>query len=371
MTGKERFLTSLSLAQPDTVPTYTKGIGPEATLAIARELREGVPELAIDVMSSLSEEDHVELMDLFMLVYDELEIDGYANRDLGSWYWCLGFEKVDELHIRDAWGIVYRRNSDGLPVPVGHPVTSPEGLDSLPRVIGMGALTDNMRRASARFGERKALVGDILGPYTAAWFLRGTADLLMDYVLDPDFVHAVMRFVTDAARSRIEAFAEIGTDAMILSDDVGHKDSTFMSPNHYREFVAPYHRELTELGHALGLKMILHSDGKLWSILDDVVACGFDGLNPLEPEAGMDLGSVKATYGDRICLIGNLSIVNVLRTGTAAEVEEAVIQAIEDAAGGGGYILCDSNVITSEVKVENYITMMRAAKRHGQYGSTQ
>lgn len=367
MNGGERFLTALGLGQPDTVPTYTKGIGPEATLAIARELKEGIPDMPINVMAPLPEEDHMKLMDLFRLVYEELDIDGYANRDFESWYWCVGFETVDELHIRDSWGITYRRNSDGLPVPVGHPIKRSEDLDNLPPVIGMGAVTENMRRAATLFGERKALVGDMLGPYTAGWFLRGNAEFLMDFVLRPDFVHAVMRFVTDSAKARIEEFAQIDTKAMILSDDLAHKDSTFMSPAHYRNFVAPYHRELVSFGHALGLKMILHSDGNLWKILDDVLACGFDGLNPLEPEAGMDLASVKAAYGNRICLIGNFSIVNLLRNGTPAGVEEAVINAIEDAAGGGGYIVCDSNIITSEVKVENYITMMRATKKYGGY----
>jgi len=367
MTGRERFLTALSVQQPDVVPTYTKGIGPEATLAIARELREDVPEIPIDVMGTLSDEIHVRLMDMFMLVYDELDIDGYANRDLGSWYWCTGFEKVDDLHIRDSWGIVYRRNYDGLPVPVGHPISCPEDLEGLPAVIGMGAITDNLRRAAKRFAGKKALVGDILGPYTAAWFLRGSADFLMDYLLQAEFVHELMRFVTDAARARIEAFAEIGTEVMILSDDIGHKDGTFMSPTHYREFVAPYHRELVDLGHELGMKMILHSDGKLWAVLDEVVACRFDGLNPLEPEAEMDLAAVKEAYGDRLCLIGNLSIVNLLRTGTPAEVDEAVHRAIEDAGGGGGYVVCDSNIITADVNVENYITMMRAAKKYGRY----
>ena len=367
MTGKERILTCLSLGQPDTVPTFTKGIDPVATLAIARELQAGVAQMDVDLSHPPTVDDNDRLVDLFMLVHDELDIDGYAARDFASWYWCYGFDIVDELHIKDAWGIVYRRNRDGIPVPVHHPVKAIGDLRGLPPTIGMGAVTANVRRAAARFGDRKALVGDVLGPYYAASWLRGTAEFLMDLVARPDLAHALMRFATDAAKERISEFSDIGAVAMVISDDVAHKNGTFMSPSHVREFIAPYHRELVDLGHSYNMKMILHCDGNIWKILDDVVACGFDGLNPLEPEAGMDLATVKARYGDRLCLIGNLSIVSLLTTGTPAEVEAEVIRAIGDAGAGGGLVICDSNVITSEVRAQNYIAMMRAAKTHGRY----
>lgn len=367
MNGKERFLTSLSLQQPDCVPTFTKGMDPRATLAIARLLREGVPDMALDLEHPPTPEQNDLLLDLFMLIYDELDIDGYAARDFASWYWCYGFEIIDEVHMRDGWGIVYRRNRDGVPVPVSHPVTSLADLEGLPHSLGMGGITDNVRRAAARFGERKALVGDVLGPYYAASWLRGTAEFLMDLAAEQDVAHAVLRFATDAARARIDEFAAIGAVAMVISDDLAHKGGTFMSPAHFRELIVPYHRELVEHGHSLGLKMILHCDGDLWQILDDVVASGFDGLNPLEPEAGMDLAAVKSRYGRQLCLIGNLSVVSLLPRGTVEQVEAEVIRAIEAAGAGGGLVICDSNVITGEVKAENYVAMMRAAKAHGRY----
>jgi len=156
-------------------------------------------------------------------------------------------------------------------------------------------------------------------------------------------------------------------DMVTINDDVAHTLGPFMSPRHYREFIAPRHRELVEFGKALGLRMVLHCDGNLWQLIDDVIACGFEGLHPLQPDADMELGRVKRYLGERLCLIGNLSVTEVLANGTATEVEEAVIAAIEAAAGGGGYILSDSNVIDPGVKASNVITMMRAAKKYGSY----
>jgi uroporphyrinogen decarboxylase len=367
MTGEERFLAALRLEQPDTVPTFTKGMSPQAIVSVARELTSGVDGIDVDLMSPLPEEDNVRLMELLMLIHEELDIDGYSNRDVGLMYWGTGFEIVDDRHVRDGWGVVYQRNPHGIPVPVGHPVRTSADLDRLPQSTNAGATTELVRIGATRFKGRKALVGDVLGPYTGAWFLRGLTELLMDFICDPEFVQALMRFVTDAAKVKLRGAVDAGMSIVTVNDDVAHTHGPFMSPRHYREFIAPCHRELVEFGKALGLKMVLHCDGNLWSLIDDVIGCGFEGLHPLQPDAGMDLGRVKEYLGDRLCLIGNLSVTELLPAGSEAEVEEAVIRAIEDAAPGGGYILSDSNVIDSGVKAANFITMMRAAKKFGAY----
>jgi uroporphyrinogen decarboxylase len=90
-------------------------------------------------------------------------------------------------------------------------------------------------------------------------------------------------------------------------------------------------------------------------------------LNPLEPQAGMDLKKVKAYCGDRLCLIGNIDCLDLLCHGTPEQVDEAVRQAIDIAAPGGGYILSDSNSLHPGVNPENCIAMFRATKKYGRY----
>jgi uroporphyrinogen decarboxylase len=370
MTGEERFLAALRLEQPDTVPTFTKGMSPQAIVGVARELTDGADDVRIDLMSALPDEDNARLMELYMLIHEELDIDGYSNRDIGLMYWGSGLESIDDLHVRDGWGVVYQRNPHGIAVPIGHPVESPADLERLPTPARAAPPTELVQIGAARFKGRKALVGDVLGPYTASWFLRGTVELLMDFGSNPEFVHAVMRFATESGKVKLEGAVAAGMSMVTLNDDIAHKLGPFMSPSHYREFIAPYHRELVQFGKAVGLKMVLHSDGNLWPLIDDIVDCGFEGLHPLEPDAGMDLKQVKDRFGDRLCLIGNLSVTELLPTASPSEVEEAVIKAIEDAAPGGGYILSDSNVIDPGCKAENVITMMRAAKKYGSYAAT-
>jgi uroporphyrinogen decarboxylase len=115
------------------------------------------------------------------------------------------------------------------------------------------------------------------------------------------------------------------------------------------------------------LKVMRHSDGNLWPLLDTLLEAGYDGLNPLEPQAGMDLKKVKDYCGDRICLIGNIDCIELLPNGTPAQVESAVKQAIDDAAAGGGLIISDSNSLHPGVNPENCIAMFEATKKYGKY----
>jgi uroporphyrinogen decarboxylase len=98
-----------------------------------------------------------------------------------------------------------------------------------------------------------------------------------------------------------------------------------------------------------------------------MVRAGIDALDPIEPIAGMDIGEVKARYGDRIALCGNVDCGELLSRGTARQVIEAVKETIAKASPGGGHILASSNSIHPAVKPLNYKAMVEAARRYGRY----
>jgi hypothetical protein len=110
-----------------------------------------------------------------------------------------------------------------------------------------------------------------------------------------------------------------------------------------------------------------HTDGNIWSIFDMLIETGITGIHPIDPTSGMDIGEVKARYGDLICLIGNIDCGHLLTSGTTDEVRSAVKECISKAWKGGGFICTSSNSIHSGVRPENYIAMIEAIKEYGQY----
>jgi uroporphyrinogen decarboxylase len=154
---------------------------------------------------------------------------------------------------------------------------------------------------------------------------------------------------------------------IVLGDDYASNQGPLMSPAVFKQFILPRLRRMIDMIHDEGAFCIKHSDGNLYSLLDMIVDARPDGINPIEPVAGMELKKVKQLVGDRVCLSGNIDCGHLLPHGTEEQVAHAVRQAIADAAPGGGYILSSSNSIHSSCNPANLVAMVRAAKAYGAY----
>jgi uroporphyrinogen-III decarboxylase len=90
------------------------------------------------------------------------------------------------------------------------------------------------------------------------------------------------------------------------------------------------------------------------------------GIHPIQPSA-MDIKQVKAGYGHRVCILGNVDLDYTLTLGTPAEVDQEVKEKIEALAPGGGYIIASANSLPDYCKTENVLAMAQAIERYGKY----
>jgi uroporphyrinogen decarboxylase len=140
-----------------------------------------------------------------------------------------------------------------------------------------------------------------------------------------------------------------------------------MSPSHLREFFIPPFRAIVQGMRKLGKPVIMHNDGKIWDVLDDLVDTGINGFHPVERAAGMELSKVKDRYIGRLCPIGNVDNKYTMSTGTPAEVENDVMDCLKVAKPGGGYILSTDHSIHDGMPYDNVMAYIDAAKKHGMY----
>ncbi|MBU2548089.1 MAG: hypothetical protein KKB20_06765 [Proteobacteria bacterium] len=359
MNGKQRILTALEVRPPDRVPLYIHGINEAPIIGIGKHLTEGLPEPK--EFYQMTDAEKMKLLDTLFLIHEAFEVDGFTALEFGH------EEPIDDKQVRDDWGVVYRRNPFGLPVALGHPLPEPADLEGYRRPSPKRENLLLLDAARQRFGDEKAVFWMMRGTFVLSWRLAGMANLMLKMFDAPDFVHAIARMTLDYNLEMLDLLVESGLDVLIVEDDIADKNFPLISPEQFKEFVNPYNRVLVEKGHEKGLKVIRHSDGNLWPILDILLDTGYDGLNPLEPQAGMDLKRVKDYCGDRLCLIGNIDCVELLPHGRSDEVEAAVRRAIADAGHGGGLIISSSNSLHPGVNPENCITMFQAVKKFGLY----
>jgi uroporphyrinogen decarboxylase len=180
------------------------------------------------------------------------------------------------------------------------------------------------------------------------------------------FISRMIRFYVDLICLMIEAAADAGLPGFLYTDDLAYKSGPMLNPRMLEELYGDGYRRITETAHALGMKIIIHSCGNITSLLTWIADCGFDGVHPLEPTAGVDLAAAKKAVGDRICLVGNIDVSYILVSASKEEVFESVRQAIADAARGGGFILAADHS-HEDVSVERLRWMLEAGEIHGKY----
>ena len=184
----------------------------------------------------------------------------------------------------------------------------------------------------------------------------------------PESVSRIMEAYTELQRTKAQVYADHKiAPAYQVSCDIAYKGALMYSPEFLRrEMVPRLRREFEPLKQA-GIKLVLHCDGNLMEILDDLVDAGIDGLNPIEPTAGMDLAAIKKRYGKNLVLNGNVDA-NIGTVGTPEEVVEEVKRCIRDAGAGGGLCI-DSGAgeIFPSFPIENVIAMCEAVHEHGRY----
>ena len=213
----------------------------------------------------------------------------------------------------------------------------------------------------------KAVIVHLNDVFSLPRYLMGMENLLMAILIEPELVRALVNMSVDLNLEMARQVVARGAKIVYTGDDYAGNKGPFMSPKHFRELFYPGLRRVMGGFRELGLLVIKHTDGNLWPIMDMIIDSGIDCLDPIDPQAGMDLAEVKAKYGDRVALKGNVDCAQTMTFGTPEDVIAETKEALRKGAPGGGFILSSSNSIHSSVKPENYTAMLQTLQKHGQY----
>jgi len=194
----------------------------------------------------------------------------------------------------------------------------------------------------------------------AETFLIGLVDA-------PDLIHRYLDARLKTTLQMTEILLQRGVHGIHGGYDWAANKGPMFSPKHFRQFVFPRMKQITDLCHRYGVPYIKHTDGNVNSLLDDMVASGIDAYQAIEPRAGMDIERIKREYGDRLTLIGNVDCSTVLVDGPRDAVVEQTRNIIQTAAPGGGFLISSSNSIHPGVNPEYYLAMLETAREVGTY----
>lgn len=193
--------------------------------------------------------------------------------------------------------------------------------------------------------------------------VRGWEDMFLDMAERPDRVHFLCRKFTDFYLEDYTRAAEITDgriDLYLVISDLGTQRGPLISLTMFREFVAPYLKEMTDCIHGLGGRALFHSCGMIRPFIPDLIELGVDVLDPIQPAApAMQPENLKREFGDRLCFHGGLDMQNLLPKATPAEVEAETRRYCEVLGAGGGYIIGPAHLFQPDVPPENILAAYR------------
>ncbi len=204
--------------------------------------------------------------------------------------------------------------------------------------------------------------------------LRGYDKLFIDFALSPNSAHALLSKISGLINEMYRAYMKVVgpyTQVVCITDDQGTQKSLMVSPDMFREFIKPYLKaQIEAIKENAEVKVLMHCDGAILPIMDDLIEIGVDILNPIQTVVkGLeDTQALKAQYGHRICFHGAIDVQQVLPNLTPAEIRQEVAKRIHDLGPGGGYILAPCHNINIDIPVENVIAMFEAAQEFGDWG---
>lgn len=249
----------------------------------------------------------------------EVRVDGnieFSTDMWGNvWHRILGLSQSGEIFkpVLESWAQL-----DGLQLP-----------DLANPAYFQGA------RDLAASGTDKFKLGWLPGwPFATCRYMRRMETYFTDLFEYREQIDLLHDRVTGLFERVIEQYGEAGMDGIMFCEDLGVQDRTLMSPAMWREIFRPLYERLTSRAHRHGMKVIQHSCGYNWLLVDDLCEAGIDCLQFDQPAVYDQPALAEKLRRHGVGLFAPCDIQKVLPTGDRALIERETRRLVETFRGG-------------------------------------
>ena len=220
-----------------------------------------------------------------------------------------------------------------------------------------------------RYKNDYLIIGDIeLTVFSLAHQLVGMEKLLVDMMMETEYVIPLFEACADYQAKIGLKLIEKGVDAIWVGDDFGTQASLIISPETFRDQLKPVYKRMIDRFKAAkpDIIPILHCDGAVADLLEDIREIGFEVFNPVQPGVPGHLPhDMKNNFGDQFAFWGAIDQQDLLPNGTDEELESDIIDKITILGKGGGYMIAPAHIIQGDVNPERVQLFIDLCKKHG------
>ena len=220
-----------------------------------------------------------------------------------------------------------------------------------------------------RYKNNYLIIGDIeVTVFSLAHQLVGMEKLLVDMMMETEYVMPLFEACADFQTKIGLKLIEKGVDALWFGDDFGTQVSLLLPPETFREQLKPVYKKMVDQFKAAkpDIIPILHCDGAVADLLDDIRDIGFEVFNPVQPGVPGHLPQdMKAKFGEKFAFWGAIDQQELLPNGTDQELEQDIVEKISILGKDGGYMIAPAHIIQNDVTPERVQLFIDLCKKHG------
>jgi len=212
--------------------------------------------------------------------------------------------------------------------------------------VVLGAL----QQLRAEFGDRVAIVGKVMGPWSLSYHMLGMEEFLISTKTEPERVRRSVATLKEVTIGFAQAQLRAGADVICVAD---HITGGIVSPLVYRDLMLSVHQEITS---RIGGPSVLHCCGNTSDRIKFFAQAGFDCYHF---ESQVKLQTAVTEAAGRMTLMGNINNPDVLLAGKPEEVEAACRRALQ----AGVQILAPECAVPLTTPLQNLRVLVEVAEQ--------
>jgi hypothetical protein len=237
----------------------------------------------------------------------------------------------------DPWGCVWETADNGITGSVhGNPLASWDNFGQYtPPDPGKtdGTHPVDWREIETRVKKTRAEDGIVLGglPHGHTFLrlqdIRGYENLLIDLVEEEPRALRLIEMVSDFNYGFVTKWLSLKPDIFSYPEDLGMQIGPMISPDLFRKFIKPVYKRLMKPALASDCAVMMHSDGDIRTLADDLVDAGVQILNLQDLVNGIDW--IASKYKGKICVQLDIDRQKVIPFGSPAEIDALIREEVE------------------------------------------
>ena len=193
----------------------------------------------------------------------------------------------------------------------------------------------------------------VIGPFTLAGEMNGVNDLLLNTIINPDFVNELVAFSTEVIQDYTNELFDAGADSICILEPT----AVMLSPEMYEKFSLQPFQQISK--HISYKPLILHICGNTTHLVKKMVQ---SGASALSLDSIVDFKQIIKNIPPEMELIGNLDPVDIFLNGNIESISHATKCLKHEMRHFPNFVLSSGCDLPLETPLENIDAFMKSGR---------